>query len=276
MSPSTVPYVHDDGRTLFLGKGPAKIDPRTFKLEKFLALAPPPASVNWFGSVTDFGTMLNTVLGNCVTAAIGHSKQVVTLNTPGGEITPPDIVIEELYEHACGYVPGNPSTDNGCVIVDTLNYVRKNGLGHKHKPPLSVRHHRPLLYAYADPNPGNFTQLQQGIATFMVADIGLQLPITAQAQVGGLWDVVGDPNTDPNSMPGSWGGHSIILGAYTQSSEIYVGVTWGALQSMTQRFLATYMDESHILLLYELLAHLGTTSGVNLALLDQELQSLNN
>jgi hypothetical protein len=36
------------------------------------------------------------------------------------------------------------------------------------------------------------------------------------------------------------------------------------------------MDESHILLLYELLAHLGTTSGVNLALLDQELQSLNN
>jgi hypothetical protein len=271
--PSSVPYTHTDGRTLFLGKGPARIDPRTFKLEKFLPLAAPPASVNWFGSVTSFGEMLNDQLGDCVVAALGHAKQVVTLNTPGGEITPPDIIIEELYEHACGYVPGNPSTDNGCVIVDTLNYVRHNGLGHKQQP---RHHHRPLLYAYADPNPGDFTHLQQGIATFMVADIGLQLPITAQAQIGGLWDVVGDPSTDPDSMPGSWGLHSIILGAYTQSSEIYGGVTWGALQSMTQRFLATYMDECHILLLYEILARLGATSNVNLALLDQELQALNN
>jgi len=272
--PLNMPFTQLDGRQLHLGKGPAKVDPRTFKLESILPRATPPPSVNWFGTVTEWGSMLNTILGDCVIAAIAHAKQVVTLNTPMGEITPPDIVVEELYEHACGYVPGDPSSDQGCIIVDMLNYVRQNGMGHKQEP---HHHHRPLLYAYADPAPSDFTHLQQGIATFAVADIGLQLPITAQNQVGGLWDVVGDPNTDPNSMPGSWGGHSIVLGSYnTQPTSVYGGITWGMLQSMTERFLATYMDECHILLLDLWVDHFGATSGVNLAVLDQLLQALNN
>ena len=47
-----------------LGKKEAKIDPRTLKLSKYFApeLPPPPASVNWFGSRTNWGMFLNNIV----------------------------------------------------------------------------------------------------------------------------------------------------------------------------------------------------------------------
>lgn len=231
------PYKHTDGRTLLLGKKAPKLDPRTLQLSRYLTpeLPPPPVSVDWYGGVTSFGEMLNDELGDCTCAAVGHAIQVASLNTHVGEETPPDSAVLGLYESACGYVPGNPSTDQGGVIIDVLNYVRQF-LFDTHK-----------LWAYADPSPGDVNHIKQAISLFGMVDIGIGLPLTAQTQVGTLWDVVGNPKTNPNSQPYSWGGHSVIVAAY--DAEGLTCVTWGALQKMTWNFWATYTDESHALML---------------------------
>jgi len=260
-----IPYRHTDGRTLLLGKLPAKYDRRRLRLKDYLPKVTPPPSANWYKGVTEFGAMLNNSLGDCTCAAVGHAEQVVTLNIPFGEIVPSDQSIENLYEGSCGYVPGDPSTDNGGYIPDVLNYVRKyKWFTHKHPP----------LYAYCDTEPGDVDHIKQGIATFSVVDIGLQLPITAQNQVGSLWTVVGNPN-DPSSdaYPGSWGGHSVVVSAYDANT--LTCVTWGGLQAMDWNFWQTYVDESHCLLLRLWLQHFAAGSGVDFASLDAALQALN-
>jgi hypothetical protein len=226
-----------DVTKLKLGKQPAKIDSRTLQLRNYLTpdLPAPPDSISWYGDVTSYGSMLNDQLGDCTCAAVGHAIQVASMNTHVGEVTPPDSAVLALYEQACGYIPGDPSTDQGGIIIDVLNYVRKN-LFDTHK-----------LWAYADPDPKDAMHIKQSVALFGIVDMGLQLPISAQGQVGTLWDVVGDPNTDENSQPGSWGRHSVIVAAY--DAEGLTCVTWGALQKMTWKFWDVYTDESHALLL---------------------------
>lgn len=252
-----------------LGKKPPKIDPRTLRLSKYSASLPaPPPSCDWTKGVTSWGEMLNDQLGDCTCAAVGHADQVVSLNSPSGfMVTPPDQLILNLYERSCGYVPGDPSTDQGGVIVDVLNYVRQHGLGRKD----AHRRHRKKfkLYAYADPDPGNLNHVKQSIATFGVVDIGLNLPLTAQSQVGGVWDVVGNPRNNPNSMPDSWGGHSVAVCGY--DADTLTCITWGMLQKMTYAFWAFYCDESHALLFAAWLERFGAQAPAALQQLQADL-----
>jgi hypothetical protein len=257
-----------------LGKKPPRIDPRTFRLSDIVPKFPPPPSADWYQGQTSFGMMLNNVLGDCCCAAIGHAEQVATLNVPAGdgpEVTVPDIVIETVYEQACGYVPDNPSTDRGCAIIDTLNWVRQHGLGHR--PDLG-HPHRHRLFAYADPDPRDIDHIKQAIATFGIIDLGLQLPVTAQSQVGGVWDVVGNPDSDPASRPGSWGGHCVCVAAYDATT--FTCITWGSLQVMTTSFLTTYSDEAHCLLMNAWMERYAPLTPAQLANLEQMLAALNN
>lgn len=260
-----------DHKLVKLGKKAPKIDERTLKLAKYLspALPPPPPSCNWTKGVGSWGMMLNDSLGDCTCAAVGHGIQVATLNSIG-EITPPDSLILSLYENACGYVPGDLSTDQGGVIVDVLNYVRKN------KPGEKLHHHKQKfqLYAYADPDITNTTHVKQAIQLFGVVDIGLQLPISAQTQVGSVWDVVGNPNTNADSQAGSWGGHSVAIVAY--DAETVTCITWGALQQMTWNFWNTYVDEAYALLFNSWVKQYGAQYSEMLAQLDADLVLVTN
>jgi hypothetical protein len=256
------PYVHTDGRTLQLGKQPAKIDKRTLKLANYAPLPLPPIACDFTKGVTEFGMMLNGPnsyggkvpadgLGDCTCAMMGHGSQIARLNSPTGLITPPDLFILGLYIASCGYIPGDANTDQGGVIVDVLNWARKNSPWmKKHRPSGSGHKHPFQLLAYADPDPSNLVHVQQAIATFGTVGMGVQLPITAQAQVGTLWDVVGNPNSDPNSAPGSWGGHAVIVCGYKYVNGVLwlLCITWGQLQWMTANFWLTYVDEAHALL----------------------------
>jgi hypothetical protein len=251
---------------MMLGKKAAKFDPRAFQLRDFLELMQPPAQANWYKHLTSFGMMLNNTKGCCTIAAVGHAEQVATLNTPTGMETPPDSAILSVYERACGYVPNDPSTDQGGVIVDVLNWVRQH--------PLALGCGKPTLFAYAAPNPGDIIHAKQAIAEFGLLDIGIQLPISAQSQVGKVWDVVGNPDTDPDSKPGSWGGHSVIVCAYDENT--VTCITWGQLQVMTWRFWQKYVDESHALLMDAWMNRFGPISKVQLAAMQNRLNALNN
>lgn len=257
-------YKHIDGRILQLGKLLPKIDPRTLKLSKYLTSLPtPPISANWTGGVSQFGMMLNGTnsygngvppdgLGDCTCALAGHGVQISRLNTGSGIVTPADATIEQLYEKTCGYIPGNESTDQGGYIINVLNWVRQNAPWMKRKRLGRSGHKHPWqLLAYADPNLGDFAQIQWAISIFQTLGVGLQLPLTAQGQVGPnlVWNVVGDGQTG-NSAAGSWGGHCVLVVGYkyVAGDLWFLAVTWGQLQWMTAEFWANYVDECHCLL----------------------------
>jgi hypothetical protein len=216
-----------------LGKKPARHDARTLKLAHYLTPSPPPAPAsldNTFG-ITAFGMMLNDTLGDCTCAGYGHAEQTWT-KSGGTEWTATDDQVLALYEGACGYVNGDPSTDNGGDELTVLNYIRQNGLGD-----------RKTLDAYADPEPSNIEQIKQAMYLFGGVYIGIQLPISAQSQVGSLWQLSTDPVAN---VAGSWGGHAVWCLAYTPST--ITCVTWGGLQLMSWDFWSAYTDESHALL----------------------------
>jgi hypothetical protein len=248
-----------------LGKRAAKHDPRTLQLGKYLTsdIPAPPASVNNSYGITSWGMMLNDQLGDCTIAGCGHAVQAWTAAN-GNELTLPDSVILSYYETWDGYVLGDPSTDQGGVEVNVLNNWRKYGFGYRKGHVGSD-----ILYAYADPSPGNVTHIKQAISLFGGVYIGIELPITAQSQT--IWDVVGNPQTDPNSAPGSWGGHCVWVLGY--DANYLTCVTWGGLLKMTWAFWAAYCDESHALLSHDFVKLIGKSpSGFDLDTLKQDLQ----
>jgi hypothetical protein len=249
--PQSKPYVHTDGRTLHLGRRKvSELTPETLRMNKYALVLPIPASagVIWTKDVTQFGMMGNDLYSDCCEAAIGHAVQVVSLNDSMGEVTPPDALILDLYANSSGYVPGDPSTDNGSIISYVLNYVLKYSLAARRK-------HRRIhaasdLHAYAYVDPMDMGLVLQCISAFATLDIGLALPISCQRQVGSLWDVVGNPKTDENSMPGSWGGHSVVVPDFrVVDGQLQIGcITWGQVQWMSLSFWLGYVDEAYVLM----------------------------
>jgi hypothetical protein len=245
------PFIHPDGRVLRVGKHPARFDPRTPQFHRYLAesMPPAPSTMDWYKGVTNWGMMENDTLGCCTISSKGHDIQVCSLNT-FGEATITDQQVIEYYSKWDGYVPGDPSTDNGGEILTVLQDWQKQTLAGR------------ILLAYTSINPADTQNILKAIQLLGTVDIGLQLPITAQSQVGNTWDVVGNPSTDPNSQPGSWGGHDVNCGKYdfTVANGLFYVITWGAIQAMTLSFLRAYSDELYGLLLQAWLW--GKTTGI--------------
>ena len=251
-----------------LGKLPSVNDPRTLKLAKYFldTLPPAPPSVDYTCGITSFGEMLNDNLSDCVIAACGHAEQIWTA-VLGDEYTATDAQVEQRYSEWCGYVPGNPGTDNGCIELDVLNGWRKKGFW-KH-----------LLIGYADPDPMNLEHIKQAIYLFGGVFIGVQLPVSAQTQ--NVWDV----SSGPDAIPGSWGGHGIFVPKYrtdTDGNLIFTGITWGELIDITQAFWTyndpdngPYLDEAHALIGWDFVTRKGKTPvGLDIAQMKTDVQLL--
>jgi len=217
-----------------LGKLPYRHDDRTLRLANYLTpqLPPPPASVDLTHTVATWPMYRNDQLGDCTCAAAGHMVELWSAVT-GKQVTPTDSQIVTMYEKVSGYTPGDPSTDNGAVELDVLNWWRKHGLdGYK-------------IDAFALVTPSQNDNVRQALQLFDGVYLGLNLPRTAQAQIGSLWEV---PPQGPylDGAPGSWGGHAVNVAAYDQTTVTVV--TWGKLQAMSWKFFNTYCDEAWALL----------------------------
>lgn len=230
-------YVHTDGRILRLGKGDARVDSRNLQFHNYLMkdIAPAPLILNWYGSVTSWGMLANDTLGNCTIASKFHDAQVAALNSTGSDsgdsCTFTDADAIKYYSLWDGYVPGDPNTDQGGVILDVLkDWHQQRLMGHR-------------LFAYTSLNPSDQPNIMKAIELFGITDLGLQLPLSAQSQVGTLWDVA----SGPGGEAGSWGGHNVTAAAYNETGPIFI--TWGALQQATWKFLFAYCDEIYSLIL---------------------------
>jgi hypothetical protein len=231
-------------------------DSRTLKLGKYVTaeLPPPPPSRDWTKGITSFGMMLNGTdpnnppeipdgVGDCTIAAVGHAIQIWTANT-GTELTVPNATILDFYQWWCGYVDGDPSTDQGGIEVNVLNEWRKHGFwGNK-------------LLGYADPDVTNMTEIQQAIDLFGGVYIGLNVPQSVMNNANDPsipWDVGGDETLV--------GGHAVFVPAY--SPGLFRPISWGSPYTMTQAFWEKFVDESHALLGQDWLWKKSSPAGFN-------------
>lgn len=209
------------------------------KMRRYLSrVSAPPEIKDWTGSVSDWGMMGNDKLSCCTASACGHTVQGWTLNA-SMEQTVSDPAIVGFYSGSCGYVLGDPSTDQGGDEQTVLKYWMNNSLrGHK-------------LDAWAITDVANETEIKQSIWLTGGVYIAVMLPITAQKQA--IWDVVEGTKPafwkvwakDP-ADPGSWGGHAVRVLAYDQDT--YTCITWGKKLKMTKAFWNKYVVECYALL----------------------------
>jgi hypothetical protein len=246
-----------------LGKRLPKIDPRTLRLRDYIAplkaaFNGPPAHVNWVKTgAPAWPMMLNDSLGDCVCAAAGHMQEQWT-TWKGQTITPGDSAILNMYEKVGGYVPGEPATDNGCNMLDALNWWKGTGIQGRR------------IAAYAAVNYEDRAEVKTAVELFGNLYLGIQLPLSAQGQ--NVWQVpVGGPSG--NGAPGSWGGHCIPVVSYDPTGLIVV--TWGQQLFMTWGFLNTYADEAYAVLSPDWIESSGFSPGkVDLAQLMADLAKI--
>jgi hypothetical protein len=229
------------------------------------------AAVKQLGGAGNFGYMLNQILGCCTVSACGHAEQIWTANT-GEIVTIPDSSILTMYE-ASGYRPQNPEdpqsnqTDQGWYIQDALQYMETTGLvdskGKVHK-----------IDTFLAVDPQNLDHVDLAIEIGGLVDIGLMLPVTAQAQ-NDYWQAVAG-SLEGDGAPGSWGGHSIVVAKRSQTPHTWLGdpnplllrdgVTWGQGDwQLFPNFWTLYVDEVWMPVSFDWIEANGTSpSGFNL------------
>jgi hypothetical protein len=167
----------------------------------------------------------NDTLGDCVIAGMAHVVGVLT----GNAGTPPFIYtnaqIIALYSTIGGYVPGDPSTDNGCNEETALNYWENNGA-----PSGSNQ-----IAGWLAVNPADPSEYRAALWLFENLYFGLELPdawITPEppSASGFVWNVAGAPDPD--------NGHCVAgVGYHAQGVVID---TWGMTGTMTDAAIAKY------------------------------------
>jgi hypothetical protein len=221
-----------------LGKNAARHDPRTLAYAAYrTATEAAPAQTHW-GHGLPFAMLGNNSYGDCVEAGYAHQVQIWG-DRAGNPFVPTDAEALGAYTAITGFNPSDPSTDQGTDILTAVGYWRSTGLASQ------------KITAYATLNVRNPAEIREAISWYGGAYIGLQLPVSAQDQVGKQWTVT----TGPAAVAGGWGGHCVPLCGYDQD-QLWC-VTWGALQSMTWEFFTTYCDEAYVLLATDWIAASG-------------------
>jgi len=226
-----------------LGKLPARRDPRTLKLEKYLTGEAPhiPAARDWTRDTTpDTDPLGNTTYGDCAYADIGHLITLLfALQGKPSPVTTAGIL--SAYSAGTGFDPAKPDTDNGASMLDVANQFRQDGI-------CGVK-----CEAFVKVEPQN---LALAIELFGAVTIGFRLPNSAMSQ--DIWDVV------PNDG-GEAGGHAVCVAA--QSPLLLPCISWGERHPITYPFLGRYYDEIYAYLVPDLLV----PNGLDLAALRADL-----
>jgi len=194
------------------------------------ALPPPVVSVSYETKAQAAlrNIYLNDQLGDCVIAGGYHVVGVETGNATGTPFVATDQQIIADYGAVGGYVPGDPSTDQGCNIQTALAHWQTVGFADGTK-----------LKGYLSVNPTNKHELMTALYLFENLVFGLELP---DAYVnpfpsgdGFTWGVAGAP--DPSN------GHCIIGAGYNTSG---VGIdTWALEGTFTWEAIAAYCTASN-------------------------------
>jgi hypothetical protein len=227
------------GHSFKLGrKRPIARCPR-FALKNYLTRGTPapPASIDYTkAAATALAEMYdNDTLGDCVIAGMAHVVGVLTGNSGAKPFIYSNKEIIGLYSAIGGYVPGDPSTDQGCDEQTALNYWENNG-ALPPKASSSTGSHKIAGWMTVDGT--NKEEVQTAMWLFENLYFGIELPDAwinpAPSKSGFVWDVAGAP--DPNN------GHCVVGVGYNAT-----GVTidtWGMTGTMTYAAVAKYPTQA--------------------------------
>lgn len=199
--------------------GKARLYFRMFRQDGAVA----PSSVDYI-TMPYIGMLGNDRYGDCVEAANGHVVEQQTYFGQGTEVEVTTQQVLDSYSRITGFNPNDPNTDQGTMIQDGLNDLRKTGLnGHG-------------IAAFAQLDVKNLNDVKLAVAEFGAVDIGFSFPASAMQQFNNRqpWTVV-------NGSPIE-GGHCVLVVGY-DANYLYV-YTWGAVQKMDYAFWAKYVSEA--------------------------------
>lgn len=222
-----------------LGKKAPTFHPFTPKLSNLIhpmassPLPPEPTAVNYTEKIgiSNWPMFKNDVIGDCTIASVAHLIQLYTSYTKPSPLIVSQQEIELVYSAVSGWNPNDPSTDNGAVEIDVLNYWANTGI--------CVGDHFDKIAGYARVNPHNPAELRYAVWWFGGLYIGVSMPACWQ-------DTPNDWKMPHNLMganaPGTWGGHAVPVVAYNE--DYLTVVSWGSLVKMDWRSYHTYCDEA--------------------------------
>ena len=188
----------------------------------------PPATVDYSG-FTPVGMLGNDTVGDCVFAADGHIVEQATFFGQGSEYVVSTEQALAAYSQVTGYNPADPNSDQGALVQDGLDYLRKTGFG-GHK-----------IAAFAQVDVKNITEVKNAVAEFGSVDIGFDFPASAMDQFN-----AGKPWTPVAGSPIE-GGHCVTVVGYTDA--YLTVVTWGkSTQKMDYAFWNKYVSEAWALI----------------------------
>lgn len=202
-------------------------------------LPPAPETIDWCSKVITWPMYLNDQLSDCTCAAVGH--QVEAWSAYGNVLlTMSQQAILGLYE-AMGYVPGNPSTDNGCVVQDVLQFMVDTGIPGESIPGESASDQQKYSMFAQIKNLKNMETVYQALYLFGSVYIGIDVAQSAMDQFKNNepWSYAGDDNI--------LGGHAICIQAKLSTGDLNV-ITWGAVQTMEQSFWDNYVKEAWVVI----------------------------
>src|ERR1700747_3067703 len=131
--------------------------------------ATPPASVD-YSHIPSIGMCGNDQYGDCVEAANAHLVEKQTHLGQGTEVVVSTAQALAEYSKITGFNPNDPNTDQGTVIQDGLDDMRKSGLnGH-------------TIAAFAQLDVKNINDVKLAVAEFGAVDIGFNFPASAMDQ----------------------------------------------------------------------------------------------
>lgn len=187
---------------------------------------PIPGSCDYYSGVT-FPEYLNQSLGDCTAADVGHAEQVFSTFGQGATVTVTDQDVLALYEATSGYNPADPSTDQGAVIQDVLDYWRKTG----------IAGHRILAFFQVDHTSQD--EIRSCCWLFGGVTVGVNFPNSGFTQFdqGQPW------NYDASADNTIAGGHDFRIVGYNRTTGLYDGVSWGQLVEVTWSWLQAFAEE---------------------------------
>lgn len=224
------------------------LDPRTALSRAGLPPVPLNQDVDRASKVTSWPMYLNDQLGDCTIAAIGHMYGAWTQYAASAEALFAGDQVETVYSRVGGYVPGDSSTDNGCVMQDVLTDQKRTGI-----TDTSGKVHKVAGFA-AFGNPADEMLLGQVLDVFGTVYVGINVQQQMETEFSD-----GQPWTwDPAAQ--SIGGHAICLQRRLGSGSAPLEyVTWGALQPATADFQANAAEEAWAVVTEDWLRANGTT-----------------
>jgi hypothetical protein len=255
-------------KELLLGANLERQDLRTIKLKAYLhektGTIIPPSNIDWdIRSKDAYQMWKNDVCGDCTVAAMYNMFSGSAADTKKVFTATDEMVISD-YSAISGYNPNTGENDNGANPEDVLKYFSK-------KPEEDPSR----IIAWGKVDNSNVAEIQKALFLFGGIYTGWALPLTAQDEVGDIWDE--SPLGTTGRVPGSWGGHMTITRHIESdwNNGIYT-ITWGKSQQVTRRFWDKYCFVTYFFITKNWISNISnkTLSGFDLDTLLKDINEL--